>query len=552
MIIDPLKAIDFYKVDHRRQYPKGTTLVYSNFTPRSNKLSNLPDNNENIVFFGLQYFIKDFLQDAWNDQFFSKDKSEVVAEYKRRLDTSLGKDTIDVSHIGALHDLGYLPIEIRALPEGTLVPMKVPCLTIHNTVDEFFWLVNYLESVMSAYLWKASVSATTANWYRQTLERYAAETGGSLDFVPFQGHDFSFRGMSGPQDAALSGAGHLLSFVGTDTVLSIDLLEQFYEADSEKELVGCSVPATEHSVMCMGGKDDEIGTFKRLITELYPKGIVSIVSDTWDFWKVVTDYVSDLKGTIMERDGKVVIRPDSGDPMAIVCGTAYKLMDSVEVDKAHLAKIIRAGFEVFEHKGKYYRIHLDADLGVDTDLRSIAFDCREIQPTPEMKGAVQCLWEVFGGKVNTLGFKELDSHIGLIYGDSITPQRAVSILNGLKAKGFASTNVVFGIGSFTYQYCTRDTYGFAVKATFGVVNEKPMEIFKDPVTDSGTKKSAKGILAVREVNDVLTLFDQQEDDVVDSLLVPVFCDGNLLVEQSLKEIRQRLKTKVLEQKARAA
>lgn len=529
MYINPLTAIDFYKADHRRQYPAGTTMVYSNFTPRSNKLSNLPDNNDAIVFFGLQYFIKDFIQRIWNEGFFELPKEMVVDDYKRRMDTSLGKDTIPVDHIEALHDLGYLPIEIRALPEGSLVSMRVPCLTVHNTNPEFFWIVNYLESVMSAYLWKPCVSATTARWYRKTLEKYADETGGDKEFVKFQGHDFSFRGMSGLQDAAVSGAGHLLSFVGTDTVPAIDFMEQYYEADATKELIGCSVPATEHSVMCMGGKEDEVKTFRRLITETYPKGIVSIVSDTWDFWKVVTEYVAELKPEIMARDGKVVIRPDSGDPVKIICGTAYKLMDSVEADYAHQNKMWLAGFRVFEHRGKHYSLG-----GYNSATRSHVIE--EIQPTPEMKGAVQCLWDIFNGTVNEKGFKELDSHIGVIYGDSITPTRAVSILNGLRAKGFASTNIGFGIGSFTYQYTTRDTYGFAVKATYGEVNGEGRIIYKDPITDNGVKKSARGLLAVRNG----TLYDEQPGLDSESELKTVFKDGKLLISQSLSEIRKML------------
>ncbi len=533
MNINPLTAIDFYKADHRRQYPAGTTMVYSNLTARSNKLSNLPDNNDGIVFFGLQYFMLHFLVDTWNKEFFGEKKSVVVAEYKRRMDTSLGKDAIPVDHIEALHDLGYLPIEIRALPEGSVVPIKVPCLTIHNTHPDFFWLVNYFESIMSCYLWKGCVSATTARWYRKTLDKYAEQTGGSKDFVQFQGHDFSFRGMSGIQDAAISGAAHLLSFVGTDTVPAIDFLEDYYGADADKELIGCSVPATEHSVMCMGGKDDEIGTFRRLITELYPNGIVSIVSDTWDFWKVVTKYVKELKLPILGRDGKVVIRPDSGDPVQIICGTAYKLMDSVEADQAHLKKMHDAGFEYFEHRGSYYEI-LALYKMENGEVSHLAV--ADAKSTPEMKGAVQCLWEIFNGKINDKGFKELDSHIGIIYGDSITPARAVSILNGLRAKGFASTNVVFGVGSYTYQYTTRDTYGFAVKATYGIVNGNGREIFKDPITDNGMKKSARGLLAVRDGQ----LHDEQVSLDVKSDLITVFRNGKVLVEQTLAEIRARV------------
>lgn len=480
MLINPLTAIDFYKADHRRQYPLGTEMVYSNFTPRSNRLSNLPYDNDKIVFFGLQYFIKSFLMYQFDVHFFKKPKEQVVAAYKRRMDNALGKDAIPVDHIEALHDLQYLPIEIRAMPEGSLVSMKVPCLTIHNTVPEFFWLVNYLESVMSCFLWKPCVSATTARWYRRTLNKYAEETGADPLFVQFQGHDFSFRGMSGICDAGLSGAAHLLSFVGTDTVPAIDLLETYYNADCTKELVGCSVPATEHSVMCMGTKGGEIDTFARLVTELYPNGIVSIVSDTWDFWRVVTEYMETLKVQILARDGKVVIRPDSGDPVHIICGDP------------------------------------SAPAG-----------------SPQFKGAVECLWDVFGGSFNRYGYKVLDPHIGLIYGDSITPDRAVAILNGLKGKGFASSNIVFGIGSFTYQHVTRDTYGFAVKSTYGVVDGKGRVIFKDPVTDTGTKKSARGLVNVYKG----TLHDEQLfiDDKSD--LKTVFMNGKLLKDFSLSEIR---------------
>ncbi len=205
-------------------------------------------------------------------------------------------------------------------------------------------------------------------------------------------------------------------------------------------------------------------------------------------------------------------------------------MDSVEADYAHCCKMHLQGFEYFEHRGMYY------SLG--EYLSSTGnYIVTEVKPTPEMKGAITCLWEVFGGKLNAAGYKELDAHIGLIYGDSITPQRAVAILNGLKAKGFASTNIVFGIGSFTYQYCTRDTYGFAMKATYAVVNGEGRNIFKDPATDNGLKKSAKGILAVRGMK----LYPEQEHLDVQSDLVPVFKDGKLLVEQSLTEIRARVK-----------
>lgn len=486
MKMNPLMLIDFYKADHRRQYPEGTEMVYSNFTPRKSRL----ENNDKLVFFGLQYLVKEYLVNQWNEGFFHRPKAEVIAEYKRRMDNALGPDSIPVEHIAALHDLGYLPLVVKGLPEGTIVQPKIPVVTMYNTHPDFFWLTNYLESLMSAILWKPSTSATTAFQYRKVFNQYAHDTVGDsdIDFVYWQGHDFSFRGMSGIEDACISAAGHLLSFYGTDTVPAIDFHEMYYNANSDKELIGGSVPATEHSVMCMGTKDNEIGTFERLIAELYPKGIVSIVSDTWDFWQVITEYLPKLKEKILARDGKVVIRPDSGDPVKIIIG-----------DK-------------------------DATPG-----------------SPEYKGAIECMWEVFGGTTTSKGYKLLDSHIGLIYGDSITLQRQEDILNGLKQKGFASFNVVLGIGSYTYEYVTRDTYGFAMKATYGEVNGAPRNIFKDPKTDDGTKRSAKGLLSVHEENGVLTLKDECSwAEEKTGLLQTVFENGKVVKEQSLSEIRARI------------
>lgn len=486
MNINPLMLIDFYKADHRRQYPEGTELVYSNFTPRKSRLAS----NDRLVFFGLQYFVKEYLIRQWNESFFQLPKDKVVADYKRRMDNALGKDSIPVEHIAALHDLGYLPLVVKGLPEGTIVTPKIPVVTVYNTHPEFFWLTNYLESLMSAILWKPATSATTAFQYRKTFDRYARETVSDqeIDFVFWQGHDFSFRGMSGIEDACISAAGHLLSFYGTDTVPAIDFHEIYYNADSNSELIGGSVPATEHSVMCMGTKDNEIATFKRLISDLYPNGIVSIVSDTWDFWQVITEYLPLLKEQILARDGKVVIRPDSGDPVKIIVGDP------------------------------------DAAPG-----------------SPEYKGAIECIWETFGGTTTEKGYKLLDSHIGLIYGDSITLERQTAILEGLKAKGFASFNVVLGIGSYTYEYVTRDTYGFAMKATYGEVNGEARNIFKDPKTDDGTKKSAKGLLSVREEEGKLILKDECTwDEEKEGLLQAVFENGKIIREESLSSIRERI------------
>lgn len=490
---------DFYKVSHYAQYPKDTKFVYSNFTARKSRIEGV----DKITFFGLQYFIKEYLIESFNREFFKKKKGKVVSEYKRILDYSLGKDSVSMKHIEELHDLGYLPLEIRSLPEGAQVPIRVPMLTIINTKPEFYWLTNYIESIMSAILWQPITSATIARTYRKLLDDWAHKTSDNPEFVDFQGHDFSFRGMGGLESAMMSGAGHLLSFKGTDTIPALLFLEEYYKANVEKELVGTSVPATEHSVMCAGGEDGEFETFERLIKDVYPTGIVSIVSDTWNLWEVLTDFLPRLKDDIIKRDGKVVIRPDSGDPVDIICGTVR-----------------------WDNKEEWEIEH------------------GTCKANNAEKGVIELLWDTFGGTVNSKGYKELDPRIGAIYGDSITLERANEICKRLEAKGFSSTNVVFGIGSFTYQYNTRDTFGMAMKATWVNIDGKGRDIFKDPITDDGTKKSAKGLICIKKgSNGEYELHDgcSYEDSIYDTELQLVFQNGTLVKEYSLEEIRNQLK-----------
>lgn len=235
---------------------------------------------------------------------------------------------------------------------------------------------------------------------------------------------------------------------------------------------------------------------KHLITKVYPTGVVSLVADTFDFWSVLTNIAPSLKYEILTRIpnafglAKVVFRPDSGDPVKIIVG-----------------------------------------------------DCEAEPGTPEFKGAVQVLWEQFGGTHTAEGFKQIHERVGLIYGDSITPDRAARILKGLADKGFASGNIVFGIGSYTYQYNTRDTFGFAMKATWAQVNGIPRELSKDPKTDRGTKKSAKGLLRVEieMVSKDFVLYDQQSPaQENDGALTTVFSAGKLVKEFSLADIRGNL------------
>lgn len=486
--MNSLLLTDGYKVSHHPQYPKGTSLVYSNFTPRSNKYA--PKGCDEVVSFGQQMMMK-IIHDSFEKDFFSQPKEEVCGEMKRELSMYLNSD-YDVSHFEALHDLGYLPIKVKAIQEGTLVPMKIPVLTIYNTIPEFFWITNYLETIISNLMWKPITSATIAHQYRKVLTKWQEKTDAEKGwFIDWQGHDFSMRGLDSVEAAISSGLGHLTSFSGSDSLPAINGARRYY---NETGFVSGSVNATEHSVMCSGTKGDEIGTFRRLM-ETFPTGILSIVSDTWDLWKVCTEYLPILKDEILARDGKIVIRPDSGNPVDIICGRGEKISDA---------------------PGEY--------------------------KTPAEIGVIELLWDVFGGTVNEQGYKVLDPHIGAIYGDSITIDRADEICARLEAKGFASTNVVLGIGSFTYQYNTRDTFGFAMKATYIEVDGVGREIFKDPITDDGIKKSATGLLKVKKEEDGSLILEDKQDWDYEHLgeLKIIYMNGKFSNQTTLTEIKQRL------------
>lgn len=551
MKILPILNSDSYKQLHFMMYPKGMTKLYSNMTPRSFKRLGC----DKAVWFGMQYYLREYLCDQWQQLFFDRPKDEVVKQFKR---FHKGFSFMDISteHIEKLHDLGYLPLEIKALPEGTLVPSRVPFYTITNTHPDFAWLVNFLETQMSTIIWDLTTNATIARMYRKILDKWAMETVGNTDFVQWQGHDFSQRGRSSVE-STLNQAGHLLSFTGTDTIPAVLMLEEYYEANLENELIGSSVPASEHSVMTSYGKEQEIDAFKRILAQ-FPKGIVSVVSDSFDLWKVCTEYVTEMKDQILARDGKLVIRPDSGDPCDIICGKTIP-----EYTKENLNHLLwetddNGDDVIFKYEDKFYIFNtsgyqemleeygaepmMDFEFDTENLLRNTIISlANKVPSVNEQKGVVELLWDVFGGTVNEKGYKVLDSHIGVIYGDAITLSRAEEICQRLADKGFASTNVVFGIGSYTYNCNTRDTLGIAVKSTYCEVDGEPREIFKDPITDDGTKKSLKGLIRIDLVNGELVAKDQvSAEEELGGELQTVYLNGNITKVHTLKEIRERL------------
>lgn len=487
MKMNPMLLIDFYKAVHAEMLPAGITKSVSYFTPRMSRVKRW----DKVVMFGLQGFIKTYLIDYFNHEFFSKPFEEVISSYKRVMDASLGSNAYQIEKIKKLHQLGYLPIEIVALPEGTRVPMHVPMFGITNTHPDFAWLPQSLESLISAESWHPMIAATVGDTYRQIVNHYYSLT--CEDNVPRARAlgAFDFRGEECTDSAIKAGAGWCLSFLNTATVPTIPYLEQNYNCDCTKEPVAYGSPSTEHSVMCsnFAVDGDEETLLRRLLTEIYPDTSFSAVLDSYDYWNVIDNILPKLKTEILAHNGCMLMRGDSGDCVEVVTKTVFKL------------------------------------------------------------------WDQFGGKVNSKGYKVLDPHVKAIYGDSITVQRCEEIYRILMENGFACSNVALGVGSFSFQCIeedgilkpfTRDTFSSCIKATYCEINGVPFPIFKNP-KDGGFKKSQRGCCVVFEEPDTRSLsfvdgktWAEANEEGVNNLLRPVFRDGVLLKEFTLREVRENL------------
>lgn len=485
MKTNPMLLIDFYKAVHDRMLPTEITKSVSYFTPRMSRIKQW----DSVVMFGLQGFIKTYLIDYFNDEFFKQPFEKVICSYKRIMNATLGKDAYNLYKIAQLYNLGYLPIEIVALPEGTLVPMYVPMFGITNTHPDFAWLPQALESLISAEMWHPMIAATVGYTYRQIVNKYYNLTcDDNLEKARALGA-FDFRGEECLESAVKAGAGWCLSFLNTATVPTIPYLEENYNCDCTKEPVAFGSPSTEHSVMCSNFAidGDEITLLRRLLTKIYPDTSFSAVLDSYDYWNVIDNILPQLKSEIMNHNGCMLMRGDSGDCVEVVTKTVFKL------------------------------------------------------------------WEEFGGTINSKGYKVLDPHVKAIYGDSITIQRCEEIYKILMENGFACSNVVLGVGSFSFQCIeedgmlkpfTRDTFSSCIKATYCEIDEEPYPIFKNP-KDGGFKKSQKGCCIVhKDERGNLTYEDGytwvKAKYAKDNMLQTIFRDGKLVKEDSLQEIRNRL------------
>ena len=560
-----LYGTDSYKVSHIKFETTGVTEIYSNFTARFSKYLKrlLGDHyDDTYVVFGVQWLLLR-LHAMAKKGFFDRPKEEVINEMRLVLGTYIGQD--DFVHFEKLHDLGYLPIVVKTLDEGSIVPVGLPFLTVRNTLPQFEWLPNYLETLFSTDLWKQLTVATIARAFRLISNRYALETTGSIAGTEWQNHDFGCRGQSGLESSAINGVAFLLSSCGTDNISALWAGYNFYDTHvGGDQLLAGSVSAGEHSVTTLGilteqERAEQNGEvidlveaeyrYKHwLLTERFKTGIVSDVADSFDYWSHVTVNVPRLKDVIMARDGKYVVRGDSGNPVHIIAGyriqeftTDYAGNEYASWEDVELAVGQDGDQPEVVKFGNEYKLLDWSDCSED----EIIFKWKDIT-SYEAHGTIVCLWDIFGGTQTEQGFNVLDSHIGMIYGDGITVQRSEEILERLKEKGFASTNIVFGVGSYSLNMLSRDHLGMAIKATNAIVEINGVNvdkaIYKEPKTDL-SKKSARGLLSVHKNYDTgeYKLLDMcsRKGETVGELNV-AYMNGQFHKLTNIFEIRNRL------------
>ena len=470
---NPLLATDIYKLGHMEQYVPGCTKVYSYLSARNSSEFN------QLVFFGLQYYLKEFLTIP-----LTKSMANELLLYRQKL---LGQNSPDViKKVNKLVKLGYFPIEIKAIAEGSLVETKQVLMTITNTHPDFFWVVGFLESLLLK-VWYSSTVATVSYNYKLILKKYfdisvPKKHWGNMNFNV---HDFGYRGSSSEDSAQLSGAAHLINFNGCETLTALPFIQNYYNGDC-LELNISAIPATEHSVMSSYGEEGEYAAFEHLL-KLYFNSSISIVSDTYNIYRVVNEYLPKLKSLILERKEKLVIRPDSGNPINVIFG-----------------------------------------------------DPTAAKNSPQYNGILKILEKTFGTQYNELGFKELHPKIGIIVGDGMDLETYENMLRLFIKKKYSASNLIIGVGKFLRNY-TRDTLGFAIKASYIEINGKPLNIYKKPITDL-QKKSYTGLLKLsKKIKQYSTHEKCTWEQEQSGELKTVFKDGKIINEYSFEEIRNQNK-----------
>jgi nicotinamide phosphoribosyltransferase len=440
-----------------KQYPAGTTGVYSYIESRGGRY-------DRTVFFGLQAFIKEYLLNPLTQS--DIDIAEEILTLHGEPFNRAGWQ-----HILDKHQ-GFLPIVIRAVPEGTIVPVKNVLATIENTDPECYWLTTWLETALLRAVWYGTTVATQSKMIKNLITNYL-EKSGDPTTIDFKLHDFGARGVSSMESAGIGSAAHLVNFMGTDTITGVLFAREYYNAG----IAGFSIPAAEHSTITSWGRAGEVKAYSNMVTQFgKPGALLAVVSDSYDIYEACRMWsTGDLKQQVVDSGATVVIRPDSGDPVEVL---------------------------------------------------------------PKM---MRILGEGFGYTTNAKGYKVLNN-VRLLWGDGINQLSVRSILGVVvDLNGWSIDNLAFGMGGALLQQLDRDTQQFAMKCSAAEINGEWVDVFKDPITDSG-KVSKKGrvTLWTNGTGEFVSSVDmpkQWADYGWTDALVPVYWNGNLHKDYTFEEVR---------------
>jgi nicotinamide phosphoribosyltransferase len=450
---------DSYKFTHWKQYPPGTQYVYSYLESRGGMF-------EQTLFFGLQYYLREYLQGTVVAE-------EDVIEARNFVDRHIAPGVFNFDgwmHILGKHS-GKLPVIIKAVPEGALVDVQNVLMTIENTDPECYWLPNYLETLLLK-VWYPITVATLSHAIRKVFLA-ALERSGDPALIDFKLHDFGYRGVSSEETAGIGAAAHLINFKGTDTVAGIRVLQRYYHSG---EMEGFSIPAAEHSTITSWGRENELRAYQNMLTQ-FPSGTVAVVSDSYNVYDACERLWGRLlHDQVLEREGVLEVRPDSGSPREVV----LKVLD--------------------------------------------------------------ILGQKFGYHSNSKGYRVLNPKVRVIQGDGVNYWTIQDTLTAMARAGWSADNITFGMGGALLQQLNRDTQKFAFKTSAVTVNGEEHSVYKDPV-EGHDKASKRGRLALHYVNDKWSTQKlEPRTQYSQDLLRPVFIDGEVLVEQSVAEIRKRART----------
>ena len=584
--MNPMFKTDSYKFSHKDMFVPNTNLVYSHVTPRNNKYLKemYPDIPDTVIVFGLQYVVRSLKKD-WDDNFFAKPWAEIEKEAFSLLSPHLGKPDVSfLDNFKQLHKLGYLPIRIKGIPELTEVPLNVPIATIQNTHPDFFWLTNDLEPVILGQIYTPLTVATIGRLLAKLRDKYFDMSCEDNDpFRDFALHDFSFRGHPSWESALQASIAFSLYTKGTDTVVGLKGMVDYYDA---KETC-YSLSATEHSLTSQGilhyGElgikllyesdssitrediiakyvgmypeftGDHILTLYALVQQLdtvrldehetrlltgelinlyrllvikYPTGMLAYVIDTFNAYALVNKIIPVLKDIILSRNGKCVLRPDSGHPETVILGH-YKSTNQLVADLPD---------------GSFYRIDDRTYIKSKGETHQLAENLNIVDINYEQKGTIEVLARIFGTTVNSKGYKELPPQIGIVYGDGITYERMGNIYKELTNRGYSVNCICMAAGAYMLSgSITRDSLSLVVKASQTGISDKLQPVYKDPVTDKG-KTSPSGFLKVTEITGkIMCIPNVSEEQETTGMLQVILEDGELYNQVSYDNLRNKAK-----------